>query len=382
MSKNSDHSELLKTLRRKLHSEPHLSLSEQPTIDLLERFLLEHCDGECVRIVQGNGLMCHFKSDQDGPHLVVRADVDALPINESSGVEYASKNKGISHACGHDGHSTILCGLAIALSENPIQRGSITLLFQPAEEIGKGSQLVLEDRSFLELNIDQFIALHNIPGYELGSVLIRKGVQCAASTGVIITLNGETAHAATPEAGNSPIQAAIDIIDYLNGMAKIISGPGFGLKVTVAGVSSGGPNFGVSPGQATIWATLRTLDTDLLKSSCSSLETTVMEIASKHGIKVEMNLTEHFDATINNSDLVDRFIKCVQDSGYPLIYMEEPFYWSEDVGRFTTRYPGFLFGLGAGLQCFPLHHSAYDFPDELIPFGVDIFENYIREHLK
>ncbi len=369
-------------LRRELHRYPFLSLDEQPTIDRIASFLGEYAAGECVRIVDGRGLVCHFRSGQDGPHLVVRADVDALPISESSGVDYASENDGIAHSCGHDGHSAILCGLAMALTKDPIQKGTISLLFQPSEENGRGAKMVLEDPYFVGLSIDQIIALHNIPGFKKGNVLIRKGVQCAASTGVIIKLLGETAHAATPESGISPIKASVDIINYLNEMPESMPGPGFGLRVTIAGFSSGGPNFGVSPGQSTIWATLRTLDTTLLKDSCSALEAEVIDIASNHGLKSEVHLTEHFDATMNDSDLVNDFIQTAEGSGLQVQLMNEPFSWSEDFGKFTSKYPGFLFGLGAGEQCYPLHHSAYNFPDQIIAYGVELFENYVRELLK
>lgn len=359
-----------------------MSLEEQPTIDRIAAFLGEHSSGECVRIVDGRGLVCHFRSGQEGPHMVVRADVDALPIRESSGVGYASGNEGVAHSCGHDGHSAILCGLAIVLSQNPVQKGSVTLLFQPAEEIGRGAGMVLGDPYFAGLKIDQILALHNIPGERVGKVMVREGVQCAASTGVVLKLMGETAHAASPEAGKSPIQASMEIVHYLNEMPGIVNGRGFGLRVTIAGISSGGPNFGVSPDQSTIWATLRTLDTELLAESCQNLRAVTQEIASKHGLRHNYQLTEHFDATYNNPDMVKIFIQLTTDQGTEVEIMKDPFSWSEDFGKFTSKFQGFFFGLGAGEQCYPLHHSAYDFPDEIIPTGIKLFENYIREQLK
>jgi len=314
--------------------------------------------------------------------VVVRADVDALPIREMSGVVYASENEGVSHSCGHDGHSAILCGLAIALTHDPVQKGDITLLFQPAEEIGRGAGMVLDDPYFAGLKIDQIVALHNIPGERAGKVMVREGVQCAASTGVVLKLMGETAHAASPEAGNSPIQASMEVIQYLNEMPEVFKGTGFGLRVTVAGISSGGPNFGVSPGQSTIWATLRTLDTDLLAEFCHNLKLMTQEIASEHGFEYDFHLTEHFDATFNDPDLVKNFIRLSKDQGTEVEIMHDPFLWSEDFGKFTSKFKGCLFGLGAGEECHPLHHSAYDFPDEIIPVGIKLFENYIRERVK
>lgn len=379
---SAQHIELLTAFRRELHQNPCLSLEEQPTIDRIVAFLAEHASGECVRIVDGHGLVCHFRSGQSGPHVVVRADVDALPIRETSGVGYASENQGVSHSCGHDGHSAILCGLAIALTQDPIQKGSVTLLFQPAEEIGRGSAMVLNDPYFVGLNIDQIVALHNIPGEPAGKVIVKEGVQCAASTGVVLKLLGETAHAATPESGKSPIQASMEILHYLKELPDLFKGSGFGLRVTVAGISSGGPNFGVSPGQSTIWATLRTLDTELLAKASHELKLKTQELATKHGLGHEFELTEHFDATFNDPELVKNFIEISSQWGSKIEIMNGPFLWSEDFGKFTSKFRGFLFGLGAGEQCHPLHHSAYNFPDEIIPTGIKLFEKYIRDQLK
>jgi amidohydrolase len=380
----ASHIELLTEFRRELHQNPYVSLEEAPTIDRIATFLEKHTSGECIRIADGRGLVCRFESGVEGPELVVRADVDALPISERSGREYASQRHGVAHSCGHDGHSAILCGLAISLSQNLIQKGSVTLLFQPAEEIGQGAQLVLHDAYFRDLKIDQIVALHNIPGSKKGRVLIREGVQCAASTGVIIKLKGETAHAATPESGKSPIKAMMDVTEYLNEMSGKITGSqtGFGLRVTIAGMSAGGPSFGVSPGFGTVWATLRTLDTHLLNESCEILRRHISEISKNHGLEHEIELTEHFDATQNDSELVQQFTDIIRDVGYEVDKMDEPFSWSEDFGKFTSSYSGFLFGLGAGEHCHPLHHSAYDFPDEIIPDGVHLFETYIRDQLK
>lgn len=310
-------------------------------------FLREHSSGECVRIVDGRGLVCHFRSGKEGPHVVVRADVDALPIRESSGVGYASGTDGVAHSCGHDGHSAILCGLAIALTQDPIRKGAVTLLFQPAEEIGQGAGMVLGDPYFAGLNVDQIVALHNIPGERAGKVMVREGVQCAASTGVVLKLVGETAHAASPEAGKSPIQASMEVVKYLNDLPNLINGTSFGLRVTVAGISAGGPNFGVSPGQSTIWATLRTLETELLEESCDNLRQMTKEIAAKHGLGYEFQLAEHFDATFNDPDLVQNFIQTLKESGTEVEIMNDPFLWSEDFGKFTSKFKGFLFGLGA-----------------------------------
>lgn len=373
---------LLTDFRRKLHQFPLVSGEESKTIDKIIEYLSGRVDTKMTRIVDGKGLICEFDSGHEGPSILVRADVDALPIQESSKKSYQSIHKGKAHSCGHDGHTTILCGVAERLHENPILKGKVILLFQPSEEIGEGSQMVLDDSYFAELKIDQVIALHNIPGVELGHVLWKSGVMCAASTGVIVSIKGETGHAAYPELGNSPIETVNQLISVFNELPKQINGPGFGLRVTIAGINAGGPNFGVSPSDALLWLTLRTLDQKVLDEACNKVESVVTDICEKAGQQYKIEFTEYFEVTKNDESLITDFKEVISAMNLPNEELTEPFNWSEDFGRFTSKYPGFLFGLGSGLDCKPLHHSAYDFPDDLIPHGIRIFENYLRTQLQ
>jgi len=207
-------------------------------------------------------------------------------------------------------------------------------------------------------------------------------VMCAASTGVIVRIKGETGHSAYPELGNSPIDSVNQLISAFNELPKQIDGPGFGLRVTIAGLNAGGPNFGVSPSDAVIWLTLRTLDQRVLDESCRKLESIVALICENAGLHYEVEYTEYFNVTTNDESLIEDFYKMISKMELSGTELKEPFNWSEDFGRFTSKYPGFLFGLGSGTDCKPLHHSSYDFPDELIPHGVRVFENYLRTQLQ
>jgi len=364
--------------RKSLHAQPRASADEHETIDRVVAFLHEYTEGVTTRIVHGTGLLCQFNSGNDGKHVLVRGDVDALPIQETSGVEHASTIDGLAHSCGHDGHTAILCCLAVKLTKTSLQTGKVTLLFQPAEEIGAGAELVLKDPEFQQLDIDQVIALHNIPAEPLGTVLVRNGIICAASTGVVITFMGETGHAASPQLGKSPINPTIECLTWLNELPEKIQGPGFGLRVTIAGFNSGGPHFGVAPAESTIWCTLRTLDNLLLSDVRELVESKVHDIASKSNLACKITFVEHFDATYNNDDLVSSLTTVLKTHDIPYKQLESPFLWSEDFGRFTSRFKGLFFGIGAGVNCYPLHHSSYDFPDDLIESAAIVFDKYVR----
>jgi amidohydrolase len=372
----------LTELRHRLHATPEISGSEDGTAKVVRDFLAKHTSAELIENVGGCGILAIFKSDTDGNTLAFRAELDALPITETSAVKYESTTKGIAHSCGHDGHMAILCGLALRLESEPVNRGKVLLLFQPAEETGEGSARVLSDDRFTSLNPNQIIALHNIPGHDKGVVIWREGVICAASTGMQIELEGMTTHAAHQELGVSPWQALQIIADDAQKLNNTTTEQEDILKITIVGVQMGGPFYGTAPGTGNIWLTLRSFKTSTLKKACKQLESRVSEIAGEHSLKLKITYQESFDATMNESVLTNNFQRWVSEAGMETLEKTEPFSWSEDFGRFTSAYSGFLFGLGAGKDCPPLHASDYDFPDELIQSGVSAFEIYLRNQLK
>lgn len=382
MSLTKSQLELITNLRHRLHAAPELSDSEESTAGQVKEFLAKHTSAKIIEKVGGWGLLAVFEAESEGPTLVFRAELDALPIAETSGVEYESGNKSIAHSCGHDGHMAILCGLALRLDQDPPEKGKVVLLFQPAEETGEGSARVLDDSRFTSLHPDQIIALHNLPGYEKGSIVVKQGVFCAASTGMQIEFEGKTTHAAHQELGISPWQSLREIVEEARTMPNTVFGLGDILKITVVGVNMGGPYFGTAPGNGTIWLTLRAYDTRILKKACEHLENRVKSVATRQSIRHKITYRESFDATENDSELVASFEKGLHESGFKIVQKPEPFSWSEDFGRFTSAYKGFLFGLGAGVEFPPLHASDYDFPDEIIPIGVKAFEAHLRKQLK
>lgn len=375
----------LKTFRQELHSDPFPSGSEGPTIQKIRNFLERYGTFSCSELAGGRGLLVESpnKSEIKGsPSILVRADVDALPIKETSGKPHTSKNEKYAHSCGHDGHTTTVCGLAILLAQNPARFGNISFVFQPAEETGEGAQWILNDVGFNPENYDTVIGFHNIPESEFGVAYAREGVICAASCGITICLSGETSHAASPEKGRTPVPAIQRILDELNEYITSESHSGQFLRITTTGIHTGGPNFGITPGEGNIWLTLRTLDTELLDSSKVAIESITRKWADEHGLEFKITYSEEFHATVNNSELASKFEQAMQEYGIRHHTLDAPYLWSEDFGRFSTCIPGLYFGIGAGPDTKPLHHSAYDFPDELLRPGIVALLAFIQKLIR
>jgi len=212
-----------------------------------------YCTGVC-KIYSGLGgysLVVEYDSGKPGKSVMLRCELDALPIDEGNSLEYCSRTVGVSHKCGHDGHIVILLAVAKWLSDHINEyRGKVYLLFQSGEETGAGAKKVLGDARFQSLQPDFIYALHNLPGYKLGSIVFRKGVFASASTGMKIYYSGKSAHAGHPEDGISPLVARQSLV---NGLGELT---GLGL-ITIIHVRLGGEAFGTSPGEGVVMATLR-----------------------------------------------------------------------------------------------------------------------------
>jgi len=359
-------------LRHELHQNPELSDSEFITAERIVNFLIQYNPTELIRGIGGNGIACIFKGDEEGPSVLFRCDMDALPIDEENDFEYKSKEKGVSHKCGHDGHMAILVGLADLLSKNPPKKGQVILLFQPSEENGQGAFRVINDNKFKKLKVDYAFALHNLPGFPEGEIILRKDVFASASKGIIIKLLGKTSHAAEPENGVSPAIAMSNIVKELTVLPYENRFLDFTL-VTVVYARLGEIAFGTSPGNAEIMATLRSYSNEDMQILTERAQIITKENAFRHNLKFDISFTEEFPATINNERNVVSIEWAAKSSELNYRYLPEPFRWSEDFAHFTQNFPGALFGVGSGENHPQLHNPDYDFPDRIIVNGVKVF---------
>lgn len=375
-----DHEPLV-NLRKELHKFPELSGREEATSRRISDFLIKLAPDELIQNLGGKGVAARFLSGSPGPRVMIRAELDALPINEINDFEYKSVNRGVSHKCGHDGHMVIAAGVARWFSLKRHKRGELVVMFQPSEENGEGARAVIKDHRFTRIEPDIVLALHNLPGYDLHEIVLREGVFAVASEGMIIELKGRTAHAGEPHKGVSPAAAVSGILRELPRLAESRNFNDF-ILVTIIHARIGEKAFGTSPSDAVIMATLRSGNENELEKLRSRAEDLVKNIALGEKLKLSVKWTERFPVTFNDPALTRLAGEISGRFGYKTRYIKNAFRWSEDFGWFTRKHRGILFGLGAGKVYPGLHNPDYDFPDELIGTGVTVMGNICRELLK
>ena len=372
--------EEIRNLRHKIHRFPELSGEESKTTALIKNFL-ERYKPDVVQIgPEGKGVWAVFDSGKPGPVVLFRADMDALPIEETTVLSYASTNKGISHKCGHDGHTAILAGFAAEVAENPPRKGKLILLFQPAEETGMGAKAIVESPKFQAMLPDYSFAMHNLPGYAAGSVVVRVGTFAAASRGMIIRLKGRTSHASEPEKGKSPASVMARLMSNLPRLTGNRHKGDFKdfVLLTLIHANLGSPAFGTSPGEAVLMATLRSYRNEDMEMMCQMAEEIVRKASEGAGLEFSINYTEEFPATINHQEPAGMVVKAAKSSGLKLNNAVLPFRWSEDFAHFGTVSKAVLFGIGAGEEHPPLHHPDYDFPDHIIPAALKMWRSIYK----
>lgn len=377
-------------LRRWLHAHPELSEQERQTArQIAERLAVTGPARLLERLgSMQSGLCAVYHGKTPGPTVLIRCELDALPIQESNRFEHRSETPGVSHKCGHDGHMATLVRLAELLAGSPLPRGRVLLLFQPAEETGTGARAVLDDPRFQELGApDCVYAFHNIPKFELGTVLLRRGVFAQASVGFAVRFVGSTSHSSYPEHGRSPARAVTRLVDAVSDVESLLQRkPGAPVLGTVTfaqlGEAGQGSNFGVAPGAGAVMGVLRAQQTPDLDDLRLALESQVKAWAEASKLRHSLSWHEPFAATHSDAGCVDRVAAAARELGLKVEEMKEPFRWSEDFGHFTDRYKGAFFGLGSGSDQPQLHDDAYDFPDELIEIGARLYRAIIDQYLE
>ncbi len=378
---NSDLVELT-DFRRALHALPELSGEEENTAKMVLDFLALLKPDHVVSNIGGHGLAVVFEGDQPGLTIMLRCELDGLPIEEISTVSHASTIQGKAHLCGHDGHMAIICGVARLLARIPLRTGRVVLLFQPAEEIGSGARAIVTDPKFQSLKPDYAFALHNLPGLPLGHAETRNHAICCASKGLTVKLHGKTSHAAAPQDGISPRVAMSAIMDVFQSQSigQLSDGDDYVL-VTIVHAKLGEPAFGVSPGDAEVWATLRTVSDSKMEQLVARCEESAKKIASEHDLDISFDYDDEFVATFNDPQATDLVIQALKAQRVPITAQETPKAFSEDFGLFGHDSKMAMFFLGAGEHHPQLHNPDYDFPDELISVGAGTFNKLIRNIL-
>ncbi len=371
------------TLRKCLHQKAELSNMEVETSKIVHDYIVSKGrPDESLTGIGGHGLAFIYSGEKPGPTIAFRAELDAVPIDELLDLPHRSETAGVSHKCGHDGHMAILCGLSRWLAEHRPPAGRVVLFFQPAEETGEGARRMLADSRFARIRPDHCFALHNLPGFAAGEVVIRDDTFSCASVGLRIELRGMTSHAAHPERGRSPVPATKELLTALAGLQVVPdTDPDFSLA-TVVHVNIGEPAFGSAPGSATIMLTLRAQSDKRLALLLQEISSLVRKSCRLHSIESDIRRCDRFAASKNDSESVKLVKIAAQKSGLATRTLAAPFRWSEDFGLITRSFRGALFGLGAGLAQPELHRADYEFPDELIETGVRLLAELAETALR
>lgn len=363
--------EQLISLRRKLHANPELSGQEKQTAQMIVEELKQLKPDWIKEKLGGYGVLAAFGAGS-GPSILFRAELDALPIHELNEFEYKSAINGMSHKCGHDGHMAILLNLADQIDALR-QKSQLLFLFQPAEETGEGARAILNERHLAQSPPDYCFALHNMPGYPLGALILKKGNFTAAVKSLIIKLNGRTAHAAEPEFGINPAMAIAAILQYLNGLNQPNPLLSSYSVITPIHLNMGEKAYGISAGYGEVHITIRSWTEAQMQVMVQKIMKALDMICEQHQLELTTEWTNEFSANFNDDHCVEIVNLAAKRLQMPVIYEETPFKFGEDFGAITQQYRGCMFGIGSGEQCPVLHNPYYDFPDELIPLGANLF---------
>ena len=369
--------------RHDLHQNPELGFQETKTAKKIANEL-KKLGIKVYENVGKTGVIGVLKKGNSSKSILLRADMDALPIEENSQFSYSSRNKGIMHACGHDGHSTMLLGGAKILASQNEFDGTAYFLFQPNEENGLGAKEIINSDIFKKLSIDEAYSIHNLPGESLGNISSRVGNICASETLFEITIDGKGSHASMPHKGVDTIYVGSEIVLSLQSIVSRKLNPNSGAVFSVTEfVTNGSRN--ILPGKTTLKGDFRThnfLDRNLIEKLINQI---CNGIASSHNVKIGINVRSEFVETVNSQEQCNAAIEIGNDLGLKTDSDREKLPFSEDFAHFTAIIPGCLILLGNGKDDShgqPLHSSNYDFNDKNLIIGAKFWSSLVLKRLK
>ncbi|ALS58419.1 M20 aminoacylase family protein [Pandoraea norimbergensis] len=363
----------LRTLRRDLHAHPELRFEERRTADVVADYLTAF--GYSVdRGMAGTGVVASLPGKDPTRGIVLRADMDALPIQEANTFAHASCHHGVMHACGHDGHTTMLLGAARVLRELPQLPGSVHFVFQPGEEGGAGAKKMIDDGLFVRFPTQAVFGMHNWPTLPAGEFGLRTGPIMAAGVRFRITIRGKGAHAAQPHLGLDPIPLACSMVLQCQTLTARHKDPVAPAVVSVCMMHAGDTD-NVIPDTAELRGTIRTLSSAVLNQLQDDIRRIGDGLATAFGATIETEFFQYYPATVNTKPETALCEQVIRDTfGDAATHADvPPNMTSEDFGFMLEAKPGAYVLIGnapRGETGVGLHHPAYDFNDDIIDDGV------------
>ena len=372
--------------RRDLHAHPELSLQEVRTSGVVQQRLREFGVDEVITGLARTGVVgvIRGRGGDSARAVGLRADMDALPIEEATGLDYASRNPGVMHACGHDGHTTMLLGAAKYLAETRNFDGTVYVIFQPAEENLGGGEIMVREGLFERCPVQQVYGMHNWPAIPAGTFLWREGPIMAAVANIEITVTGKGSHGAHPDQGIDPIVVAAQIVTALQTIVARSIEPAEAGVVTIGHIN-GGHTFNVIPETVRMKGTARWFKPavgDTLEAGVRRLAT---GIAESFGARAEVEFTRAYPATVNDPEATRLTLNAARAiAGEQRVEpMRNPTMGGEDFAFMLQAKQGsyIMLGGGRGKGNPMLHHPRYDFNDAILPIGASYWATLAEQLL-
>jgi hippurate hydrolase len=373
------HDELTE-FRRDIHAHPELGLEEHRTAERVATKLAE-LGIEVHRGVGKTGVVGVLRNG-DGPSIGLRADMDALAMDEETNLPYSSRNPGRMHACGHDGHTTMLLGAAKFLSDSKNFQGTVNFIFQPGEEGAGGALAMLEDKLFERFPCETIFGMHNRPGMPVGQFAITSGLAMAGAATFDITITGKGGHSARPEVAIDPVLVACHLGTALQSIVSRNVPPQDVAVLSITRIQ-GGDAYNVIPQVATMAGTVRAFKNETMQLVEANMRRLASSIAAGFGAEAKVAFRIIFVPLMNDanhaSDFADAAANLVGDA--KVDRNKPPANASEDFSFMLEKVPGAYINLGNGADSAPVQNPAYNFNDAAIPYGVALFASIVERKL-
>ena len=371
-------------LRRDLHAHPELAFAEQRTAGIVAAALRE-IGLQVHEGIGGTGVVGVLKLGSGKRSIGLRADMDALPIVESSDRPYASRMRGVHHGCGHDGHTAILLGAARYLARTGGFDGTVQFIFQPAEEGRGGARAMIDDGLFERFPCDAVYALHNWPDLPLGSAATRPGPIMAAADRFDIVVRARGGHAAQPHRTADAVLAASELVCQLHTIVARRVPPTHNAVLSVTRIA-GGQSHNVLPAAVELTGTVRTFDEGVQDTIEAAIRAVADGVARASGASVEVDYVRYYPATINSEREAGIALAAARGAGLDARLAPSPAFTSEDFAFMLRSVPGAYLWLGQGRPDTPdgpgLHDPSYDFNDEALAHGIAWFAKVVEGELR
>jgi hippurate hydrolase len=367
--------------RRHLHANPELTLHEKETSAFVRARLTE-LGVPFVANVGGHGVVATLRRGDSNRSVGLRADMDALPITETSGVTHASRNPGVMHACGHDGHTVSLLGAVALLARDPSWSGTVQFVFQPAEEGGGGAKSMIADGLFERFPMERIFGYHNWPGLEAGTVAIHDGPVMASGGRLYFTIKGHSGHAALPHLTRDPMVAAAHLLLALQTIVSRNVDP-LDAAVLTIGILQSGSAANQVPGEAVMRGTMRTLRDSVRDEMEAAVVRVAAGVAQTFGVSIDVEQPRGNPVTVNTPVERDLAAEAVRGAGISLRRDLAPAMTGEDFAWYLQQRPGTFAWIGNGPAegGRALHNSNFDYNDAILPAASGYFAAVAKQAL-